>query len=177
MTLFDGYLMVDWSSAATPRTGKDSIWLALDLDGTFALENPPTRMAARDRIAAILRRAAADGHRILAGFDFPFGYPAGLSRALGPEADWRDVWARLHTEIEEGEGNANNRFDAAAIADARPSNPACVTVFGSSPSITVTDSPACDSARAATAPTKPPPITKTSERCTFVVIYFLTSAE
>lgn len=114
MTLFDGYLMVDWSAASIPRKGKDSIWLAIIRDGRLSLENPSTRVDARALLAEILRQATDDGQRIVAGFDFPFGYPAGLSRALGPEADWRDVWARIHAEIKEGAGNANNRFDAAA---------------------------------------------------------------
>ena len=29
MTLFDAYLMVDWSAEARPKLGRDSIWLAL----------------------------------------------------------------------------------------------------------------------------------------------------
>ena len=28
MPAFDSYIMVDWSAAAVPRRGKDSIWIA-----------------------------------------------------------------------------------------------------------------------------------------------------
>ena len=118
MTLFNGYLMVDWSAAGTPRTGRDSIWLALHQNGETRLENPATRVAARHRIADILKAASETGDRILAGFDFPFGYPAAFSRAIGAEADWRDVWARILDEIEDGDDNSNNRFDAAARLNA-----------------------------------------------------------
>lgn len=114
--LFDVYLMVDWSAAGTPKTGKDSIWIASGgRTGTIALENPATRGEAMERITALLEEAKAEGHRLLAGFDFPFGYPAGTAERFG---GWQGLWARLADEIEEGEANANNRFDAAARLNA-----------------------------------------------------------
>ena len=83
VTLFDGYVAVDWSANGSPKQGRDSIWLAArGWGGTEAPENPPTRSEAVARIEALMRRATAAGRRLLFGFDFPFGYPAGTARIL-----------------------------------------------------------------------------------------------
>jgi precorrin-8X/cobalt-precorrin-8 methylmutase len=117
--LFDSYLVVDWSSNGTPKTGKDSIWLALvGRDAHPVLENPATRTDAIARIEALIAGEQAAGRRVLAGFDFPFGYPAGFSRALGAHATWREVWAKIHSEVSDGADNTNDRFDAAARLNA-----------------------------------------------------------
>lgn len=107
--------MVDWSAAAAPVTGKDSIWIAYARQGQATkLENPPTRKDAMARVGAILEQATRDGVRLLAGFDFPFGYPEGTARALTGQDDWQALWAALARQIEEGPDNANNRFAVAA---------------------------------------------------------------
>ena len=62
---------------------------------------------------------------------------------------------------------ANRRFDAAATAEARPSNAAAVASDGSCPSTTITLSPEFERARAATAPTRPPPTMRISAVLTF----------
>lgn len=113
--IFGSYLVVDWSANGTPKTGKDSIWLALARPGRDPLvENPATRAEAVARLAELIETEQAAGRRVLAGFDFPFGYPAGFAERLGEGADWQTVWARIAAELVEGENNANNRFDAAA---------------------------------------------------------------
>ena len=55
-TLFDTYLMIDWSAAAKPKSGTDSIWCALlDRSEDFtALKDPKTRRIARDCLGSIL---------------------------------------------------------------------------------------------------------------------------
>ncbi|RPE63201.1 precorrin-8X methylmutase [Pacificibacter maritimus] len=111
--LFDVHVMVDWSSASTARTGKDSIWIAQARD-SLQVSNPATRSHAMKIISGILDSATAQNQRVFLGFDFAFGYPQGLSQALGPQADWRDVWAMIAHEIEDADDNSNNRFDAAA---------------------------------------------------------------
>lgn len=117
--IFGSYLVVDWSANGTPKTGKDSIWLALGRPGETALvENPPTRAEAVARLSSLIETEQAAGRRVLAGFDFPFGYPAGLAAQLGSGADWQTVWARIAAELVERAGNANNRFDAAAALNA-----------------------------------------------------------
>lgn len=120
MPLFDSYMVVDWSANGTPKTGKDSIWIAHLRPGqAVALDNPPTRHAAMTQIAAMIEEEGRKGRRLLAGFDFAFGYPAGLARAMGPDADWRSIWAHLHDHLIDTPDNANNRFDLAASLNTR----------------------------------------------------------
>ena len=107
--LFDAYLIVDWSAHAKPKHGKDSIWLAYHEHGTL-LENPTTRLAARNRVAELLTDAVSRSRRVLVGFDFPYGYPAGFARALGlPGEPWWVVWSELARLIDDRPNNANNR--------------------------------------------------------------------
>jgi precorrin-8X/cobalt-precorrin-8 methylmutase len=109
-TRFDSFVMVDWSAAGTPRIGADSIWIALFRDGDLTLQNPATRPEAEAGLVSLLHHERAMGRRVLAGFDFAFGYPPGLSARLGDDG-WRSVWAALADRVEEGAKNANNRFD------------------------------------------------------------------
>lgn len=119
MTLFDGYVAVDWSANGTPKRGRDSIWIAAGgWGGVPAPENPATRAEAVVRIEARLADATAAGRRLLLGFDFPFGYPAGTARMLTGRDGWEVVWARIAELVEDGPDNANNRFDAAAELNA-----------------------------------------------------------
>jgi len=118
MKIFDGHMAVGWSANAKPKTGKDSVWIAVQRPGLAKIEtcNPSTRHKAMDQVQKLLKQATRDGHRFLCGFDFPFGYPAGTaSRLTGrADADWRDVWSRIAAEIEDCSDNSNNRFDVAA---------------------------------------------------------------
>ena len=120
-TLFDLYVMVDWSAHSAPKRGRDSIWLAVTRrrGGRLILGpavNVPTRRAALDLLRARLRAACARGLRVLAGFDFAFGYPAGLAArlGLGGRAPWRAVWRALARRIEDSASNANNRWAVAS---------------------------------------------------------------
>ena len=67
------------------------------------------------RIEDQLEKATAAGWRLLVGFDFPFGYPAGTARMLTGRAGWEAVWSRIAEVIEDDSRNKNNRFDAAAL--------------------------------------------------------------
>jgi len=120
LRLFDTYIIVDWSAARTPKTGRDSIWICrLGIDGETAL-NPPTRHAAREILAGMLADAIANGERVVAGFDFPFGYPAGFAVRLGLEgAPWRALWDEIARLVEDRDDNHNNRFDVAAALNER----------------------------------------------------------
>ena len=58
--LFDSYVMVDWSAASKPTTGKDSIWIGVyardaRLRLTFRATNPATRSAAVEELTDILQ--------------------------------------------------------------------------------------------------------------------------
>jgi len=112
MALFDSYLVVDWSAAATPKLGRDSIWSCLlGPDGT-ELVNHPTRAVFESWLTDTLRRLPG---RVLAGFDFSFGYPAGFARALGLGGPaWSATWTSLAEAITDDERNRNNRFAVAA---------------------------------------------------------------
>jgi precorrin-8X/cobalt-precorrin-8 methylmutase len=123
--LFDLYAMVDWSAAATPKLGADSIWIAVlrrhrRKVETVLLEN----LATRQNAAAVLRGffigAVARGERVLAGFDFPLGYPVGLARRLGLSgAPWRAIWNEIARLLVDGPDNRNNRFSVAAELNRR----------------------------------------------------------
>jgi hypothetical protein len=119
--MFDSYVIVDWSAARTPKTGRDSIWVChLGPDGE-RVENPPTRHAARELLAQILAAAVANGERVVAGFDFPFGYPTGFARRLGLDgaAPWRAVWDEIARLIDDRANNDNNRFNVGAELNRR----------------------------------------------------------
>ncbi len=128
--LFDSYVVVDWSAASVPRRGRDSIWIGhLRRDrhrlDEIALENPPTRREARDRLLALFATDRAAGRRTLAGFDFPLGYSSGFARRLslsGPA--WLAIWNEITGLIEDAADNANNRFAAAAALNRRASGAA-----------------------------------------------------
>lgn len=120
MPLFDEYLVCDWSAANSPKTGKDSIWIATATrrNGrivTTKPENIRTRHEAMEIIRTACMKAAEDGRRLFAGFDFAFGYPAGTAKAVAGKADWRALWRVLGELIEDDDKNASNRFDVAAF--------------------------------------------------------------
>ena len=124
-SVFDAYVIVDWSAAATPKTGADSVWVAClerrpnrALDE--ALHNPPTRRRAMERLVERLAGLVARDRRVLVGVDAAFGYPAGFAALLRPERpDWRGVWSDIAGAIVDGPHNANNRFQVAANFNAQ----------------------------------------------------------
>jgi precorrin-8X/cobalt-precorrin-8 methylmutase len=122
MALFDTYIIVDWSAARTPKIGRDSIWICRHGASGETVVNPPTRHAARALLADMLAEAVAKSHRVVAGFDFPFGYPVGFARRLGlAGSPWRAVWDEIAQLIEDRDNNDNNRFAVAAALNARVS--------------------------------------------------------
>jgi len=120
MGLFDRYIAVDWSAANTPRTGKDSIWIA---DSAAASINPSTRHEAMAAVTDRLLAARAAGERVMLGFDFVFGYPQGAADAIAGEADWRTLWAHLAVAVVDNPDNSSNRFHVAAAINARLAAP------------------------------------------------------
>jgi precorrin-8X/cobalt-precorrin-8 methylmutase len=115
--LFDRYVMVDWSANATPKRGRDSIWIADSASSEPV--NPSTRAAAMGLVRSIIDDSV--GGRLLIGFDFSFGYPAGFAAALtgDPMAGWAEVWAWLASEISDDHRNRNDRLDVAAAVNER----------------------------------------------------------
>jgi hypothetical protein len=115
--LFSAYVIVDWSAAAKPTTGADSVWIGvLKRDVRFRLTfesfNPATRQEAETKLATILDDFKKRGERALVGFDFPLGFPRGFAKALSlpGEHPWRAVWDQLNKMVKDKADNTNNRF-------------------------------------------------------------------
>ncbi|MEO0660788.1 MAG: hypothetical protein AAFZ87_04555, partial [Planctomycetota bacterium] len=64
-------------------------------------------------MASHMRGVRAAGRRVLAGFDFPFGYPAGVAQAITGSDDPFALWQWLEARIEDQEDGSNNRFEVA----------------------------------------------------------------
>ncbi|HUF87565.1 MAG TPA: precorrin-8X methylmutase [Thermohalobaculum sp.] len=119
--LFDSYLIVDWSARSVPgpaRPSPDSLWWTLARrDGRRITAEPPayarTRAEATDRLAALLDAECRAGRRVLAGFDFPFGYPAGVAARLAGRPDALALWRWLAGQIRDDAANRNNRYAVA----------------------------------------------------------------
>jgi precorrin-8X/cobalt-precorrin-8 methylmutase len=120
MPLFDRYIAVDWSANNGPKSGKDSIWIAERTRDHAELSiNPRTRHAAMLHVATRLELAVAAGERVLVGFDFPFGYPAGAASALSGRAAWGSLWSLITDEIADTDANISNRFAVASRFNGR----------------------------------------------------------
>jgi hypothetical protein len=118
--MFDHFVMVDWSAASVPRTGRDSIWICHRGPDGESCQNPHTRHRAKQLLGEILAAAAPRGERVMLGFDFPFGYPSGLAARLGLSGPpWRAVWDEIARLIRDGEDNQNNRFVVGAELNRR----------------------------------------------------------
>ncbi|MEL6915289.1 MAG: gephyrin-like molybdotransferase Glp [Pseudomonadota bacterium] len=109
--------MVDWSGGGdrgtTPK--KDAIWIGEAGQEPVYARNRPV---AEDRLAARMERALERGERLLIGFDFPFGYPAGFARAVTGQDDPLALWAHL-AEALPTTADGRNRMAVAAAMNAR----------------------------------------------------------
>lgn len=114
-SLFDRVVMVDWSANSTPKRGRDSIWIG-DSRSHEAV-NPSTRSAAMALIRAVC--AESIDERVLIGFDFSFGYPAGFARALTGSSAWSSLWSWMAEHIADDDRNRNDRLDVAARVNDR----------------------------------------------------------
>ena len=125
MPLFHTHVVVDWSARSKPspkRKSKDAIWWAVARNdsGKVVVETPAyarTRHEALDRLGGLIASELDAGRRVLVGFDFPFGYPAGVAAHLSGEASALALWDWLAEQIEDGADNGNNRYDVAAAVN------------------------------------------------------------
>ena len=115
--LFNAYVIVDWSAAAKPTTGADSVWIGVMKRDvrfrlTFEAFNPATRAEAEKRLTVLLDDFRKRSERALLGFDFPLGFPRGFAGALNlpGEAPWRAAWDQLDRMVKDKPDNTNNRF-------------------------------------------------------------------
>jgi precorrin-8X/cobalt-precorrin-8 methylmutase len=115
--IFDTHVIVDWSARSKPspkRPSKDAIWFAVVRHGT---PSEPIYCRTRDEaltmLADFLAEEVVQNRRVLIGFDFPFGYPAGVARRICGSDCALDLWAWFADMVMDGPDNQSNRFDVA----------------------------------------------------------------
>lgn len=118
--LFQAYVAVDWSAAAKPATGADSIWIGVlkrnvRFQMAFEAHNPATRVEAERLLNAILDDLKRKSERALVGFDFPLAFPRGTAAALKLAGEpWRAMLDFVAKEVKDKPDNTNNRFQVGA---------------------------------------------------------------
>ncbi len=118
---FDTFVIVDWSGGKDTgrRPRKDAIWAGVVRKGrTEAPEYLRNRQAAEDFLTTLFREELGAGRRVFAGFDFPFGYPAGFARMLVGRPDPLALWDWFAAHLEDTP-SGNNRFDLAGLLNTR----------------------------------------------------------
>ncbi|MCQ0092345.1 gephyrin-like molybdotransferase Glp [Roseovarius sp. M141] len=124
---FDSVLVVDWSASgvrAPARPSKDAIWIGFVRAGTP--QDPiycRTRIEAEAHITRIIGDERTAGRRLLATFDFPFGYPKGVARRVTGGDNPLDLWDWLGARITDSQTGENNRFDVAEAMNAHFDGP------------------------------------------------------
>lgn len=114
---FDTVAIVDWSATSGPspvRPSPDAIWIGTATAAGTEAAYFRTRADAETHLVALMGAAATASRRLLIGFDFPLGYPAGFAARLTGQAEARAIRGWLAARITDA-GNRNNRF---AVADA-----------------------------------------------------------
>jgi hypothetical protein len=143
MSLFDSYVMVDWSGSDRRRAGRaDCIWIAYGL-ATFTepiTVSPRSRTDAehliRNQLESII---ATNKRRVLVCADFGYGYPAGFAKFVTKSDSsgmppWRCVWQYLSRHVQDDletkpgqkPTNRSNRFEVASainVSVSRPDSP------------------------------------------------------
>lgn len=113
---YDTFVMVDWSGGTDrgPTPTKDAIWACI------AGQEPVyfrTRQLVEVWLTNLFTTELVAGRRVLAGFDFPFGYPAGFATSVTGSNDPFALWAWFARHITDTP-ETNNRFDVAADLNA-----------------------------------------------------------
>lgn len=116
MPEFDHFLAIDWSSRAKPspaKPTKDAIWVGeAKASGRVTAKYFRTRQACIDYVTLRLITLLAAEKRVLLGWDFAFGYPANLGKALKikKKRPWKHLWKLIDQLVLDHPDNANNRF-------------------------------------------------------------------
>lgn len=116
---FDTIVVIDWSAANDrgPRPKKDAIWACVQRNTATPPLYLRNRALAEHWLHQLLTAELAAGRKVLAGFDFPFGYPTGFAPAItgcdDPLALW-DWFAANLTDRPDG----NDRFALAGRLNA-----------------------------------------------------------
>jgi len=118
---FDRVIVVDWSAAnlpTSPTNRANAVWIGCHDSEGGAEWHHRTRATAEAQIGTLIETARADGLRLLIGFDFAMGYPAGFAARLTGSPTARAVWRWLAEAVSDGPDNRNNRFAVAARINA-----------------------------------------------------------
>lgn len=121
MSGFDTVVVVDWSGGNDrgPHPKKDAIWAAVVRgDRAEAPHYLRNRAAADDWLCNLFTHELAAGRRVLAGFDFPFGYPDGFAARVVGSPDPLALWNWYRDNLDDWP-RGNNRFALAARLNAR----------------------------------------------------------
>ena len=130
MMPFDHFFAIDWSARNGPSPAKPSanaIWVG---EATATGRARTTYFRTRHACHAYLERRLLRlrKQRVLVGWDFNFGYPKGLAKALRlrDKPAWRAVWDFISDRIHDDDRNHNDRFRVGALLNERiqaPSGP------------------------------------------------------
>jgi molybdopterin molybdotransferase len=118
---FDNILVVDWSGGNDrgPSPKKDAIWTAL-----ITPNRPEAPIYHRNRqvvetyLQTLITETLAKGQSLLAGFDFPFGYPAPFAQTITQSDDPLALWDFYAANLRDTP-KQNNRFELANALNAR----------------------------------------------------------
>ncbi|MEM8654845.1 MAG: molybdopterin guanine dinucleotide synthesis [Pseudomonadota bacterium] len=118
--------MADWSAGKRrpARPSKDAIWLGLARGGVA--DDPiycRSRQDAEARIAGIIDTEQTAGRRLLASFDFPFGYPRGFAGHITGSDDPFALWDWISARITDAPDGTNNRYSVAEKLNAQFDGP------------------------------------------------------
>ncbi|MBU4135794.1 MAG: cobalamin biosynthesis protein CbiG, partial [Alphaproteobacteria bacterium] len=118
--LFDAYIIADWTAAEGKKLGEGSVWIGVaKRDVRFRLytetHNVATRAEGEALLASLLAEHRKRGDRVLVGFDFNFGFPAGTAARLKlTGTPWSAMWKFLASNVVDKPDNTNNRYQVAA---------------------------------------------------------------
>jgi hypothetical protein len=119
--LFDRVIVVDWSAANLPTSASNranAVWIGChDAEGAAEWHHR-TRAGAEAQLVTLIDTARAAGMRLLVGFDFAMGYPAGFRRPADRRGAGRGGLALAGGGDHRRRGNRNNRFDVASRINA-----------------------------------------------------------
>lgn len=118
--LFDAVIIADWTAAEGKKLGEQSVWIGVaKRDVRFRLYTETHNTATRAEGEALLNKLISEhrkrGDRVLVGFDFNFGFPAGTAERLKlTGTPWQAMWKFLASNVVDKADNTNNRYQVAA---------------------------------------------------------------
>ena len=118
--LFDAYIIANWTAAEGKKLGEQTLWVAVaKRDVRFRLytetHNVATRAEGEKLLESLLAEHRKRGDRVLVGFDFNFGFPAGTAARLQLDGRaWDAMGKFLGSNVVDKADNSNNRYQVAA---------------------------------------------------------------